>query len=70
MTVMDDKIKILIDGVAINNEISGSSFFYMDFPLQLIDNIEVLLGPQGTLFGRNVTGGAVLLNTRKPGDEL
>lgn len=33
-----------------------------------LEGIEVLRGPQGILFGRNVTGGAVLLRTRRPGD--
>lgn len=33
-------------------------------------NVQVLKGPQGTLFGRNSTGGAVLLTPNRPGDEL
>ncbi len=35
-----------------------------------LENVQVLKGPQGTLFGRNSTGGAVLLVPNKPSDEL
>ena len=35
-----------------------------------LENVQVLKGPQGTLFGRNTTGGAVLLVPRKPTEEL
>lgn len=33
-------------------------------------NIQVLKGPQGTLFGRNTTGGAILLTPQRPTDEF
>lgn len=44
--------------------ISGASTFYD------LESIQVLKGPQGTLFGRNTTGGAVLYTSARPTDEL
>jgi len=49
-----------VDGVYIANQ-AGMQFEFAD-----IDRVEVLKGPQGTLFGRNATGGAIQLITRKP----
>lgn len=37
-----------------------------DFELFGLNSIQVLRGPQGTLFGRNVTGGAIVLDTGRP----
>ena len=42
----------------------GSTAFYD------LQSIQVLKGPQGTLFGRNATGGAVLFTTAKPKNEF
>lgn len=43
---------------------AGSSAFYD------LQSVQVLKGPQGTLFGRNATGGAVLFTTTRPTNEL
>ncbi|MCY4361969.1 MAG: TonB-dependent receptor [Gammaproteobacteria bacterium] len=61
---IDPTVGIFVDGVYIGSN-TGAAFDTFN-----LESIEVLRGPQGILFGRNVTGGAILVNTRKPGDEF
>ena len=41
----------------------------MSFQMYDLERIEVLKGPQGTLYGRNTTGGAINFISRRPGEE-
>jgi len=66
---LSDKIKILIDGVAINNAVSGTTSFYMDFPLQLIEKIEVLRGPASTVYGAGAFYATVNVITKSGNDK-
>ena len=56
----DPGVGLYIDGVYIARSI-GSVVRFLD-----VHRIEVLRGPQGTLFGRNTIGGAIVLHTRRP----
>ena len=48
------------------DEVSLNSPFALNFALFDMERVEVLRGPQNTLFGRNTTGGAVTYISRKP----
>ena len=57
-------VGIYADGVYVGSPLAQRFAF---FDLQ---QAEVLRGPQGTLYGRNTTGGAVNVTSRKPGNEV
>lgn len=62
--VEDPAVGVYLDGVYMGRNI-GSVFDLID-----VQRIEVLRGPQGTLFGMNTIGGAVNIVSKAPGDEL
>lgn len=60
----DPAVATFIDEVYIGRAGGGSMDLYD------LERIEVLRGPQGTLFGKNVVGGAISVSTRKPTEEF
>ncbi len=52
------------------DEVYASALGGVGFQLFDLERVEVLRGPQGTLFGRNATGGLVQYITRRPGREF
>ncbi|MEQ8309476.1 MAG: TonB-dependent receptor [Sphingopyxis sp.] len=60
----DQPVGLYIDGVPIGKS-TGAAFDTVD-----LERVEVLRGPQGTLYGKNTIGGAVNLITRKPSGEF
>ncbi len=63
-TNVESPVAIYVDEVYIS-QMSGAGFMLFD-----VERVEILRGPQGTLFGRNATGGLVHYVTTKPGPEF
>ncbi len=60
----DPAVAINLDGIFLQRP-AGMNAAFFD-----LDRIEVLRGPQGTLYGRNATGGVVNLITKRPTQEF
>jgi len=61
---IDPTVGVFVDGVYLGTN-GGVVFDLFD-----LESVEILRGPQGVLFGRNVTGGAVLINTGNPTNDF
>ena len=61
---LDSGVGIYLDGVYISRA-DGALLDMND-----VGSVQVLRGPQGTLFGKNTTGGALIIETNRPSEEL
>jgi iron complex outermembrane receptor protein len=61
---LEPGVGVYIDGVYLARTV-GANVDLLD-----VERVEVLKGPQGTLFGRNTLGGAINVITRRPGNEF
>jgi iron complex outermembrane recepter protein len=64
IATFDPPVGTYVDDIYISRQ-NGNNLSLFD-----VERVEVLRGPQGTLFGRNTTGGAINVIMRKPGDTI
>lgn len=63
-TFVFDKYKLYIDGVDVGSDLYSTSYYYLDFPIELIDRIEVLRGSASTVYGPGAFSAAINVITK------
>ena len=58
------EVKLMIDGVTINNSYRGSIYYFLDFPIEIIDRIEVIRGAGSVLYGSGAISGVINIITK------
>jgi len=58
------EVKLMVDGVTINNSYRGSIYYYLDFPIDMIDRIEVIRGAGSIMYGSNAISGVINIITK------
>ena len=57
------EVKLMVDGVTINNSYRGSIYYYLDFPIEMIKRIEVIRGAGSILYGSGAISGVINIIT-------
>jgi len=63
------EVKLMVDGVTINNTYRGSIYHYLDFPIEMIDRIEVIRGAGSVLYGSGAISGVINIITKSANKE-
>jgi iron complex outermembrane receptor protein len=63
------EVKLMIDGVTINNAYRGSIYYFLDFPIEMVDRIEVIRGAGSVLYGSGAISGVVNIITKSSNRE-
>jgi len=63
------EVKLMVDGVPVNNTYRGSIYHYLDFPIELVERIEVIRGAGSVLYGSGAISGVINIITKSSDNE-
>ena len=58
------EVKLMVDGVTINNTYRGSIYHFLDFPIEMVERIEVIRGAGSVLYGSGAISGVINIITK------